>query len=511
MAAANACGPAFPLGSEAPAEVQLEAFAHDGGARDLRALPRWPRLRLGGVTAAPDAAPVWLLHGPPDPALLEDLEKRPLTQAQLARALPTTAESRDDGFWLVPTEPLAPDTRYTLAIGAWLSPRRGGLALPLPLAVELSTGPASEGAELLASLPAAGQAGVPIDLAAVQLAFAGTPSGCQDVTLVRDADDLPVGSAVRVVDCAALHGPADVCCELSPVALLSPQTRYRLDFAAVHDQDGAPLVAPALDFTTGPGRTSASPRLVDLPCALDEQAPLTGVCVLPEPNALHVRVRADQPSRVRIVLGGESQTRIAAPAEALAEWRTLSPNARYRLEVQLSGVGGDGAPAITAASTNAARATVAITEVRADPRGKEPDQEYVELWNYGEVAADIDGFTLADRADSAGMRIGANAPLAPGERALLVADGFDASQPDDAQPPPGTRLIRIGRALANNGLANAGEPLFLRDAAGQRLSGAPASPKPKPGVCLERIDPDPTTAAIGTFAHNPNGSCTPGR
>ncbi len=101
--------------------------------------------------------------------------------------------------------------------------------------------------------------------------------------------------------------------------------------------------------------------------------------------------------------------------------------------------------------------------------------------------------------------------MPPGGRALLVADGFDPSAPDDTPVPPGTVLVRMGTSLGSGGLSNAGEPLFLRDPEGHRVSAAPATPPPRAGVCRVRQVDDPRTGAPGSFGYDAEGGCTPGR
>ena len=71
--------------------------------------------------------------------------------------------------------------------------------------------------------------------------------------------------------------------------------------------------------------------------------------------------------------------------------------------------------------------------------------------------------------------------------------------------------MRVGTSLASGGLRNSGEALYLRDAAGHRLSAAPAKPAPQPGVCvLRRDDADPRSGEPSAFERDPAGSCTPG-
>jgi hypothetical protein len=155
-------------------------------------------------------------------------------------------------------------------------------------------------------------------------------------------------------------------------------------------------------------------------------------------------------------------------------------------------------------------AALSISEVRANPLGSEPAQEYVELWNFGARPLPVQGFSISDAPDEPGTRIVPDAILPPGARALLVSDAFDSTSDTDVRPAPGAILLRVGPTVTRAGLANSGEALFLRDREGRRLSAAPATPPPRPGVCSVRECEDPRSGAPGSFGYDPAASCTPG-
>src|SRR4029079_1554723 len=91
-------------------------------------------------------------------------------------------------------------------------------------------------------------------------------------------------------------------------------------------------------------------------------------------------------------------------------------------------------------STCPSLAALAITEVRSDPRGIEPRQEYVEIVNWGATAVDLMGISLADAPSEDGTTIAQAWSLAPGQRALLVPDDFDPADGADDVVPPGVPL-----------------------------------------------------------------------
>ena len=152
--------------------------------------------------------------------------------------------------------------------------------------------------------------------------------------------------------------------------------------------------------------------------------------------------------------------------------------------------------------------TWTITEIRSDSVGPEPAQEYVELVNFGGVAMRPAGLTLADAPDRLGDLIESPVTIAPGGRLLVVAQDFDPDRPDDQQPPAGIPIVRVDGPLASGGLSNGGEPLYLRDGDGRRISSAPALPSSGPGSCLRRVSDAPRTGAPGAFTVS--SRCTPG-
>jgi hypothetical protein len=148
--------------------------------------------------------------------------------------------------------------------------------------------------------------------------------------------------------------------------------------------------------------------------------------------------------------------------------------------------------------------TLAIDELRPDPLGKEPAQEYVELLNFGTESVSLMGFTLSTDAFEKGRTIASSATLAPGERALLVGPDFDPRDASDGLLPSGVRVIALSGALS---LSNAGASVWLRDARGRRVAEARATAALVEGQCSHRIDEDFRAPAYELDAF---GGCTPG-
>jgi hypothetical protein len=130
--------------------------------------------------------------------------------------------------------------------------------------------------------------------------------------------------------------------------------------------------------------------------------------------------------------------------------------------------------------------------------------------NRGDTPIDLDGFSISDDAFDEGEPIERSAVVHPGARVLLVPDGFDPEEARDDPVPPGAAIVRTGTSLAGSGLSNSGEPLFLRDPAGRRVSAAPAVPRPRAGVCLVRVSEDVRDGSAGSFDYDGEGRCTPG-
>jgi len=100
------------------------------------------------------------------------------------------------------------------------------------------------------------------------------------------------------------------------------------------------------------------------------------------------------------------------------------------------------------------RPLVVMTEVMANPEGIDKNEEYVELVNFGNAAADLSGWTLGDAQSAARHVFAPGTTLAP-HASLVVYSGLSA----DGAP----RLTASTLQLSIN---NDAETMTLRDAAG---------------------------------------------
>lgn len=492
----------------APVVLDLEVVDGRGAAASRRASPRRPRIRIRldrPVGGEPE--PAALLAVEPSGEVAADLARPPLRAALEARRVPCEVTRAGAVVSLSPHAPLTPGGVYTVAVGGWAADE-AGVALEQPFVAELVVADPA-GAVLTDTWPADGTAGVPATLPVLGARFDDVVTGAEGGVSLDEVGGDAVPCLVRQVPCPTLGWPDGACVSLTPERELSPARAHRVSVSnAVLDRHGAAVGPVHAEFTTGEGNAGA-PAFAPRPCALDESVVVAG-CALATDEVVELAVATSGPAR--LWLEGAERVDSAVAPRGTARLRLAGLPSDRALAATLRVVGLDGSTRTEELSlaTTPPLPRVSIVEVRPDPRGPEPAQEYVEILNLGEAPVPLEGFRLTDRADAEGDALPAHT-LAPGARALVVPDRFDARHPDDAPVPPGTPLLRIGTSLGSGGVANAGEALFLRDAAGRRLSATPASPRAAPGVCVVRVSADPRSGARGSFARDPDGTCTPGR
>lgn len=350
--------------------------------------------------------------------------------------------------------------------------------------------------------PADGTWGVPPSLPLAAVRWVGDPAAGTSVRLEGPAG--PVPAAARAADCHGLGFDTGTCIAIEPSEPLEPWAPHRMVLA-----DGEGAVLWGSRFATGPAGPTDPPVWLPLACALDE-SPMAAGCVLAGEDGVTLRVRASGPLRLWLEGGGAADRAVAPRGEAILRLRGLPPDRPVGAELRTRDLSDRAARLELDLHTAPTLPPVSITEVRADALGPEPGQEYVEVVNSGAVTLDLQGYSLADAPDSDGDVVASRAPLPPGGRALLVADDFDGAHPDDPPVPPGVLLVRMGSSLGSGGLSNSGEPLFLRDPRGYRVSAAPALAPPSAGTCLVRTSPDGRAGDVDAFAFDPTGGCTPG-
>ena len=488
-------------------EARLEITDYRGEPADPDAVPRLPRLlaRIDEPLTGEDEI-AWLLRGSADAELLADLERSPLLAASRERAVPCASSLTEQGLELLPQSTLQPGA-YTFAVAAWAIDRDA----PLVLELEVSDTPES-GASMTAAWPADGSTSVGTDLPLAWIAFDGQVERADQGVWLENATGLAIDARARSGPCDALGiaGQSGTCVVLEPRAWLAPLNQYRIVIGReLRDAHGAPIGPLAVAFRTGRGPDSIAPAPAARACALDETAFELG-CALITDRTLELRIVANEPFAMTAHAGEQVWSAFAPSAETAFAIDGLRPGARVELSFELKDSTGNELAWQEAFRTHADLATLSITEVLANPLGAEPQQEWVELWNFGEQAIALDGLQLSDDAAKPGAMLATTTLLDPGARVLLVPDAFDTSAGSDVAIPAGTPLVRVGKALGSAGLANRGEPLFLRDRSGRRLSAAPSIVAPSAGSCIARVSEDPRDGSLGAFASDEIVRCTPG-
>jgi Lamin Tail Domain len=445
----------------------------------LSAVPPVLRLHLAGASVDPSR--IALVSGHAGPSQLAEVRRGQISAALSERVVPAQiwsdpAGGEDGGgAVLAPTVALDPGKEYTL-----LSADR-----PDAIAIQVAAG---DGTPLLGRIwpPEGGSAS---DRAAVW---------CGDAPLapIDEAAELsPSGAAGRLVIGVAPGDPGARCLRFDP----SPDP----------DGGGAGGGVPPARVSAGGRAIQLDPR--ELAKDVDEHPPPPLPCVEGEvpfgPACAAVsddRIEARSPGAPLLwSIQGEGIDRVfaAAPGEPFVVSH-LPPSSAVALSLTVVDDGGAALHSLFLAQTPAPRPHLILNEVYANPLGPEPQQEWVEILNDGSMIADLTGYSLTDVGGEAVLSTGA---LPPGGFALIVNATFTADDGLDPAPEKGALLVRVAK-LGKGGLANAGEPLTLRDPEGAVVSRFPAI-KTKPGKSASRAFPAAPDALASAFAL---GAPTPG-
>jgi hypothetical protein len=487
-------GTGAPLEAEPPAVLTAVSVRDAASAAwPAEAMPRQP-----GFVLAFDRPPrnpmarLWLVAGQPSPDLLDDLADPPLRAASLAAVIPLSLQADGQTVRATPQRALEPGQRYALV---WT-----GGELPAWFALRVSSSPAA-GARLAESWPGDRDVRVPPNLQRILLRFDGYVVGLGGELALRDAGGASHRLRSELLPCTELGLPEGDCAWLTPDEPLTPGHGYELALEGLHDATGAPLSAQRLSFTTRAGPDTAPPTLSAIACALDELA-LDAGCVLAGETGIVLRGSVDEPALVTLAAGGVRAARLALGGTFELPLQGLAPGVMLTAQLGLADLAGLRSERGLSLQTAYALPRLAIDEVRADPLGPEPAQEYVELLNFGSEPVQIIGFSLTDNAFDPGRAVVSSLDVEPGERVLVVGPDFDPHEPSDGAPPAGVRLARLAGALS---LRNEGEALYLRDELGRRIAESPRL-EAAPGQCIGRL----VQGGEVEFIPDPAGACTPG-
>ena len=481
-----------------------------GEARPPDRAPRRPVIVISAsveLDATLDA--IVLFRGIADDALLDDLERAPLRAATDERRIAVELRALGPVVEARPLVPLEPGTPHVIAVAGWAADASGRtIAEPFTGSFRVASGP-SAGAALASAWPADGTFAVPPRLPLVALRFDGDVDGIEHIAL-RAAGGAAIPARVEDVLCDGIGWADGRCVAVRPDVVLAPGTSHEVIVGEdVRDATGASIGPALIAWSTGPAIGDA-PSFVTIACAPDEMDAGVG-CALVDDRSIALRVAADGPLRMWLLTADAARSAVAPRGEATLRLDGLVPGAAYDGVLRVVDLAGRERTFSIPIVTEADLPLLSITEVRADPRGAEPSQEYVEIANQGGSPIDLAGFTLSDRADREGDPIARALVLPPGGRALIVADAFDPVDAEDDAVPAGVPLVRIGSSIGSGGITNAGEPLFLRDPLGRRVSAAPPLAAPAPGACIVRVSDDPRVGDAAAFSVDAELGCTPGR
>jgi hypothetical protein len=444
---------------------------------------------------------------------LQDLSRPPLTVSRQRLTVRLDAELQQSGavLQLAARALLDTDRLHRLMFSSWLADLAGN---PLDLdsapgggaGVVFSTGGAElAGAEIELVSPRDGTTDLPLNLSRViaqssrRLRGIATSSGL----VLRHADGTSV--ALAVTEHRTACGPevgAGRCFVGEPARPLGALVEWTLYASPdVTDERQRHVWRREIGrIATGSERDTAAPGL------LKRSATVVDGCVLLE-------VQSDEPSDLELARD-DRRGEVISVGKLFHQvaWRA-PPAGEYLARIRLFDLAGNGGPVVSLRFAVSSAPQVSITEVLADPKGPEPQQEFVELVNRSQQPVNLLGWQLDDNDDGRG---GVSLPaidLQPGHYAVIVGPGYDQTSTVDPAPASGAALIRLDVPIGERGLANRGEPLVLRDPAGRLVSRYPGSESigqaVSNGQSVERVPPQ-ACGRNDDWRPHPDASASPG-
>ncbi|MEA2697534.1 MAG: hypothetical protein QOI66_1805 [Myxococcales bacterium] len=305
--------------------------------------------------------------------------------------------------------------------------------------------------------PPPGAGGVPPNLAGLVIRF-GAPVTVPDGGLsvcASDAGTIRSRGAAEPMPCDG----GGSCYRVGIAGSLPPGTTCRVTLEAPLARDDGSMVAagPVGQFDTAAAPDQSPPQLTNVMTTLE--AGCLGVTLTTdEPVTVEALVNVAGVTTTIPVGAGTGSLDLAIPA------RDLVADADGDIIIRATDRAGNGAATeAIALHTPPAAPPVVITEVLANPAGKEPVQEFVELRNIGDATVSLEGLRLED---SRGGDVLPAVELAAGGYAVVVGAGYDPFSPVDVQPRATAVLVRLDTRIGSDGLSNSGEAVHLRAAGG---------------------------------------------
>ena len=457
----SGCAPAWPEtasddGDDAPVQVRVVPEA------PASALPRVVQFE---VTPAPSMAPLdvtqWrLFRGKLGHASMSQLEEQAPSASLLQRVVPAVTYATGNGaIRLVPRTPLDAGEVYSLAAGEPLFAQDFAVAARTSLPFMSLVWP-----------PQGHGAGALFGVWCLPAAVAGSPPDFNDLPPLQLQ---PAGIALSLTGGLSEEG-GHHCVRVAsqiffdPSEQVLPPVLRAADGKLLARLDPTPLAANA----PLPEPTSSA-------CE-EGEVPFGPGCATIADDRLWLR--SAHAGLWSIALPGYLDEVWAAQAGQRLLLQPLPPDSALTFRVATIALDGTRSDDTIEVTTLAPMAHVIINEVLANPFGPEPHQEWVELYNDGNLPAALEKYRIRDIGGDAWLP---QATLLPGGYALLVKDTFDDEADYDVMFPEDAMVLRLP-ALGKNGLNNSGEPLKLVDGDDNVLSRSPAEPKPVAGHSVAR-------------------------
>ncbi len=324
----------------------------------------------------------------------------------------------------------------------------------------VTAGEGSGGPEARLVAPAPGTEEVPPNLAQVATQFARPVVLDPAATLFLEAAD---GTQVALIDPVPCAGwVPGLCLRWTPGGPVLSDMAYRTGGGTLRDRLWQAAVEPA---EVSWFRTAAAPDTT-APHIADAVLMASGPC-------LYARLTAEEPLELSLHNADGSDAAVAGPGVVSLALRSSATTAILLAEDL---AGNQSTRTLETAPGIGLVIPLGISEILANPRGREPAQEMIELVDLRDAGAPMlwSGLVLADlsahdvaAALAQGAQPGDALPdilMRPGERIIVVAAGYDPGEGSDPAPEPGTQLVRVDASLGAGGLKNVGEPVTLYQA-----------------------------------------------
>ncbi|MBU1240001.1 lamin tail domain-containing protein [Myxococcota bacterium] len=397
-----------------------------------------------------------------DDNFLSDAGSPSLSQSHTAMTIPITMEEEGNRIQVKPAYgSFEPDTLYQLILTPHISDSQGmplldptGQARAFP--INLVTLPDNrETPELTMIYPQNEAKNIPLNLSFLILGSSQHLGNTDNISMIL----YPVEGNAANEPIALLPERRGVCPDLFPDCLilwplrtLDPKISYSLKVLEGSNSQ-ADILPPWLDipwFSTG---------------EISWAFPLTLGAFSTEviTGCFHISWEASSPAVYDVILeDGTVAGRFFSP-QGLVEMAVSHDNI-----FRIRGQGLDGSvvtgPSMAFPNKGSTSPRVVLTEIYANPLGKEPTQEYVEIMNISSSVIELEGYRITDDPALEGDLLPPFS-LAPGGRAVIVGSTFTTTSEDPA-PDSSDQIIYLGNSLVNSGMGNSGEPVYLFNSQG---------------------------------------------